>query len=87
MHNKSPRNIVGQGDCPRVVGTKPKPFPSGQSRKLPHIRIQLKESNKIQKSIRDVLVPRSHYKLNTEGTYGPWSPEIRPLLPVIVLGF
>jgi len=64
MQNKTPRNIVGQGDCPRVVGTKLRP--SGQSRKLPHIRIQLKESNKIQKSIRDVLVPRSHYKLNTE---------------------
>ena len=68
MHNKSPRNIVGQGDCPRVVGIKPGPLPSGQSRKLPHIRIQLKESKKIQKSIRDVLVPRSHYKANTEGT-------------------
>ena len=68
MQKKSPRNIVGQGDCPRVVGIKPGPLPAGQSRKLPHIRIQLKESKKIQKSIRDVLVPRAHYKANTEGT-------------------
>ena len=73
MPTKS-RRIVGQGDCPRVVGQKP-PIPSGQSSKkmleksisLPHIRIQLKESNKIQKSIRDVLVPRGHFKVNFEG--------------------
>jgi len=73
MQIKSPQ-IVGQGDCPRVVGQKPPMPSSGQSRKkkleksisLPHIRIQLKESNKIQKSIRDVLVPRGHFKVNIE---------------------
>jgi len=73
MQIKSPQ-IVGQGDCPRVVGRKPPMPSSGQSRKkkleksisLPHIRIQLKESNKIQKSIRDVLVPRGHFKVNIE---------------------
>ena len=70
-----PPQIVGQGDCPRVVGKNPPMPSSGQSRKkkleksisLPHIRIQLKESNKIQKSIRDVLVPRGHFKVNIEG--------------------
>ena len=75
MPIKSPR-IVGQGDCPRVAGQKPPMPSSGQSSKktkmdksisLPHIRIQLKESNKIQKSIRDVLVPRGHFKVNIEG--------------------
>ena len=75
MPIKSPR-IVGQGDCPRVAGRKPPMPSSGQSSKktkmdksitLPHIRIQLKESNKIQKSIRDVLVPRGHFKVNIEG--------------------
>jgi len=74
MPIKSPR-IVGQGDCPRVAGQKPPMPSSGQSSKktkmdksisLPHIRIQLKESNKIQKSIRDVLVPRGHFKVNIE---------------------
>jgi len=69
-----PPQIVGQGDCPRVVGQNPPMPSSGQPRKnkleksisLPHIRIQLKESNKIQKSIRDVLVPRGHFKVNIE---------------------
>lgn len=66
MQNKTPRLIVGQGDgCPRVVGRSTN-LPSSQSSKLPHIRIQLKESKKIQKSIRDVLVPRGHFKFNID---------------------
>jgi len=59
-----------RGDDRRVIK-------NDQSKKLPHIRIQLMESKSIQKSIRDVLVPKRDLKVITE-------PSKRNRLPDIV---